>query len=272
MEDLIKKFWNDRPCNIKHSQKEIGSLEYFNEVEQRKYKVEPHIPRFAEFEKWKDKDVLEIGCGIGTDSINFVRNGANLTIVELSDKSLDITKNRFDVFKLKAKLICGNAEDLKNLINNQKFDLIYSFGVIHHAENTEKIIEQMKDVLKPNGIIKIMLYSKFSWKAIEFYIKKGYKFYFNYNKTIQYFAEAQLNCPVAKTYFKKDLEKIFNDYEIISIKKDHIFPYRIEDYQKYIYNKTFIFKIIPLNIFNKIEKYLGWHWLIELKLKSNEMI
>ena len=50
--ELVKKYWNDRPCNIKHSKKEFGSIEYFNEVEQKKYFVEPHIPEFAEFKKW----------------------------------------------------------------------------------------------------------------------------------------------------------------------------------------------------------------------------
>ena len=55
----VKNYWNSRPCNIRHSKKEFGSKEYFNDVEHRKYFVEPHIPKFAEFEKWKGKKVLE---------------------------------------------------------------------------------------------------------------------------------------------------------------------------------------------------------------------
>ena len=86
----VKNYWDDKPCNIKHSKKEIGTKEYFNDVEYRKYFVEPHIPEFAEFDKWKGKKVLEIGCGIGTDSINFAKAGAILTCVELSEKSLEL--------------------------------------------------------------------------------------------------------------------------------------------------------------------------------------
>ena len=140
--ELVKKYWNDRPCNIKHSKKEFGSIEYFNEVEQKKYFVEPHIPEFAEFKKWEGKKVLEIGCGIGTDSINFVRNGAKLTIVEFSEKSLDVCKTRFKVFGLDAEFYLGDVEKLDEVLSPCKYDLIYSFGVIHHTPNPSKAFEQ----------------------------------------------------------------------------------------------------------------------------------
>jgi SAM-dependent methyltransferase len=94
----VKAYWNSRPCNIRHSSKPIGTKEYFDEVEAKKYKVEPHIPRFAEFEKWKGKHVLEIGCGIGTDTVNFMRSGVeSLMAVDLSIKSLELTSRRLFV-------------------------------------------------------------------------------------------------------------------------------------------------------------------------------
>ena len=95
--EKVKEFWDRRPCNIRHSPKPVGTREYFDEVEARKYFVEPHIPRFAQFERWRGKKVLEIGCGIGTDTINFARHGAQVTAVELSEKSLEIAKKRAEV-------------------------------------------------------------------------------------------------------------------------------------------------------------------------------
>src|SRR5690242_4158924 len=144
----VEAYWNARPCNIRHSPQPVGTREYFDEVEARKYFVEPHIPAFADFPRWRGKRVLEIGCGIGTDSINFARNGADLTIVELSQNSLDLTRQRFDVFGLDARFIAGNAEDLDHLIPaGEKFDLIYSFGVIHHSPKPRKIVESVRRLM-----------------------------------------------------------------------------------------------------------------------------
>ena len=70
----------------------MGTIEYFNEVEIKKFRAEPHILKFTEFPQWKNKKVLEVGCGLGTVGINFALNGANYTGVELSSESLEIAK------------------------------------------------------------------------------------------------------------------------------------------------------------------------------------
>src|SRR6516165_7209091 len=95
--EAVEAFWNGRPCNIRHSPKPVGSREYFDEVEARKHFVESHIPAFAQFERWRGRSVLEVGCGIGTAAVNFARVGADYTGVELSEASLDLARKRFDI-------------------------------------------------------------------------------------------------------------------------------------------------------------------------------
>src|ERR1700730_606841 len=172
--DTVKEFWNKRPCNVKHSNKTVGSREYFDEVEQRKYFVEPHIPPFAEFNKWHGKHVLDIGCGIGTQAINFARNGAILTVIELSEESLALAKKRFSVYGLNANFILGNAEDLDTLLpKGATFDLIWSFGVIHHSPYPEKILKKCNAFLKDDGEIRMMVSAKLSYKVLHLMQEAG---------------------------------------------------------------------------------------------------
>ena len=121
--DSVYHFWNERPCNIKHSSKEIGTKEYFEEVTKRKYIVEPHIINFANFENYKNKNVLEVGCGIGTAAQSFIEHGANYTGLDLSDKSIEIAKQRMEVFNLYGNIFQGNIEEIDN-INNIGFENI----------------------------------------------------------------------------------------------------------------------------------------------------
>src|SRR6188474_3214387 len=133
--ERVRDFWDARPCNLHHSPRPVGTREYFDEVERRKYFVEPHIPGFAEFARWQDRCVLEIGCGIGTDTVSFARAGARVTAVELSEESAALARRRVELFGLtdRVTIHVGNAEDLPAIVPVQPFDLVYAFGVIHHS-------------------------------------------------------------------------------------------------------------------------------------------
>ncbi len=69
----IKNYWNKQPCNINHSKEPDFTKKYFDEVRKKKYFVEKHILKFADFKKYNKKNVLEIGCGIGTDAMEFIK-------------------------------------------------------------------------------------------------------------------------------------------------------------------------------------------------------
>jgi len=244
----VYNFWNDRPCNIRHSNKEIGTKEYFEEVSKRKYIVEPHIIDFANFKEYNGKDVLEVGCGIGTAAQSFIENGANYTGIDLSDRSIEIAKQRLDIFNLSGKLFQANIEEL-NDIENKEFDLIYSFGVLHHTPNIDVAIRNIFKMLKVGGEFKLMLYAKNSLKNFE--IQDGLDQY-----------EAQNGVPIANVYTNDEIHSILKDFKNISIKQTHIFPYKIEEYKQYVYEKKDYFKHMPQDVFDCLEKNLGWHLCI----------
>jgi SAM-dependent methyltransferase len=257
MEQIIN-YWNERPCNIRHSSCEVGTAEYFEQVEKRKYFVESHIPGFAEFHKWTGKRVLEIGCGIGTDAVNFARNGAEYTGIELSDTSLELAKQRFELFKLKGQFFNIDAQNYDKLSaavcgggggDGGGFDLVYSFGVIHHSPDPQKIIDNCLQLLKPDGVLKIMVYAENSWKKIM--IDRGLDQY-----------EAQSNCPVAFTYTNDQIYKMLTHFRNVQIRQEHIFPYKIPEYKQYKYIKEDWFGQMPDNVFEALEAKLGWHLCI----------
>ena len=250
----VKKFWDNRPCNIQHSSKELGSLEYFNEVSKKKFYVEPHILDFTKFPQWKNKKVLEIGCGLATVGINFALSGSEYTGVELSNESLALAKKRFNVYGMNGKFYSGNAEQLSSFVPVETYDLVYSFGVIHHSPHPERIISEIKNYMNKDSTLKIMLYAKDSWKS--YMIDSGLDQ-----------PEAQYGCPIANTYTKSEVVDLLKDYDIISIEQDHIFPYQIKQYKRGEYIKQPWFESMSPKMFRTLEKNLGWHLLITAKLK-----
>ena len=244
---LIKKYWDNQTCNINHSKKKFLSKEYFKEVRKKRFFVEPHILDFADFKSFKNKKVLEIGCGIGTDGVEFIKHGANYTGVELSENSLNIFKKRIKILKLshlKSNLILSSAENLKN-VPKLNFDLIYSFGVIHHTPNMRKAFNEIYKISNKKTKIKIMLYAKNSYK--------------NYMLDLtNYRYEAQKGCPVVYKVDKNDLYKLINNkFKIIELNKILFFPIKLNPTKKIFIKKLNILIVCQQKFLINCPKKLG---------------
>ena len=251
--EQVRDYWNNRPCNLRHSRSPIGTREYFDEVEARRYANEPHNYTFPEFDRWRGKRVLEIGCGIGTDAVNFARAGANYTGIDLSLESIKLAKQRFEVFELNGEFFDANAEELNDVFDpHEKFDLIYSFGVIHHAPRPERVVAHLPKLLQDDGECRVMLYAKNSWKNMLIEA--------NWDQP-----EAQDNCPQAVTYTKQEARELFKAFDNVHVEQDFIFSWNIEHYVKYEYVKQPWFEAMPEELFKIMEKSLGWHLMITAK-------
>ena len=261
--ERVKEYWDRRPCNIRHSPRPVGTREYFEEVEARKYFVEPHIPRFAEFEKWRGKKVLEIGCGIGTDTMNFARSGATVTAVDLSEKSLEVAQRRAEVLGLQDRLrfYQGSAEELRSMVPVEAFDLIYSFGVIHHTPHPERVMEELAHYTQPGTTLKIMVYYRYAWKVFSVVLKEGQGRFWRAAEIVARNSEAQTGCPVTYTYSRRTARELVERGGFCATKMEveHIFPYVVSEYTQYRYVKALPFRWLPTLAMRQLEKWLGWH-------------
>jgi SAM-dependent methyltransferase len=258
----VREFWNARPCNIRHSPKPVGEREYFDEVESRKYFVEPHIPRFAEFSRWAGKRVLEVGCGIGTDTINFARAGAQVTAVDLSERSLEVARQRAAVYGCNnIAFVHANVEELSEVLRGEQYDLVYSFGVIHHTPRPEVALRELVALLRPGGTLKVMVYHRRSWKVFSIVASRGRGAFWDLEGIVARHSEAQEGCPVTYTYTRAQARRLIEaaGCQIRDVFVDHIFAWRIPDYVNYRYRRVWYVRLLPVPIFHWLERRLGWH-------------
>ncbi len=163
-EDLkarVRDFWQSNPCGAKFAEAEIGTREFFARLEHHRYQTEWHILDVVGFEKWQNKDVLEIGCGLGTDGASFARAGARYTAIDLTDRAVELARRRFEFENLEGNINVGDAENLP--FDDASFDLVYSHGVLHHTPDTQRAINEAHRVLRPGGTAIVMLYHKNSY-------------------------------------------------------------------------------------------------------------
>jgi SAM-dependent methyltransferase len=157
----VREFWDANPCQASLSNAE-DRRRYFEEISQKRYgRREWHIPTVAQFDAFAGKDVLEIGCGIATDGLEFARKGARYVGVDLTPRSIELARERFAIFGVPGRFEVVNAEDALPF-PDATFDHVYSFGVIHHSPAPDKIVREIFRVLRSGGTLTVMLYNRAS--------------------------------------------------------------------------------------------------------------
>jgi 2-polyprenyl-3-methyl-5-hydroxy-6-metoxy-1,4-benzoquinol methylase len=262
----VQRYWDNRPCNVRHSSLPVGTREYFDEVEARKYFVEPHIPAFAEFDRWKAKRVLEVGCGIGTDTINFARAGAEVVACDLSPESIKIARQRAEVFGLSDRItfVNTNAETMED-VPSGPFDLVYSFGVIHHTPNPQRVLQSARERVDAGASLKLMVYNRHSWKVAGIVFGHGKGQFWRADELIAKQSEAQTGCPVTFTYTRRSVVDLVEPagFRLGKVGIDHIFPYRVKDYVQYRYKRRPVFRVMPASMMRTLETSVGWHLMVD---------
>lgn len=154
--------WSANPCGAHVARdREFGTCEYFDAIEHHRYvNYAPWMKQAIGFDRYAGKRLLEVGFGTGTDLLQFARGGAIVTGIDLTPRSIEIARRRFEVYGFTGEFAIGDGENLS--FPEASFDAVYSFGVLHHTPDTHHAVSEIHRVLKPGGIAIVMLYHRAS--------------------------------------------------------------------------------------------------------------
>ena len=209
----VHDFWNAASCGEAQYLHGTERAAYAEEARMR-YELEPYIPGFAGFQDTRDRDVLEIGVGLGADHLGFAQAGARLNGVDLTPRAIEHTVRRLEAFGLKSALQTADAENLP--FPDDRFDVVYSWGVLHHSPNTPKAIDEVWRVLRPGGSARIMVYHTHSFV--------GYMLWIRYallagrpGLTLAHIYAEHLESPGTKAYTVDEASALFKRFGRVKI-------------------------------------------------------
>lgn len=168
----VRRYWDSEPCGTAPAitqRFEPHTPGWFEQVDSHRYSIEPHIPFFAEFGRYRGSRILEIGVGAGADHLQWAKAGAECHGVDLSPVSVETTRLHLALYGLASQLQCLDAENLNH--PDDWFDVVYSWGVIHHSEHPSQIVDQVWRVLKPGGQFIGMMYGRYSLVALKLWVR-----------------------------------------------------------------------------------------------------
>jgi len=260
--DQTRANWTEAPCGSNYSDKECLTKEYFEDIESHRYKSHPWILESIRNFDIKNRSVLEIGYGMGTDHLSMARQGAVMNGIDLTHRNLEVTTKRFEMYGFRSNLTVGDAENLP--YDDESFDFIYSFGVVHHTPDTEKAIREIHRVLKPGGKCYITVYHKnsifFWWSTYVFnyILKSGYKKRsLRQQLSLIEYPNTNENM-VIRLYGRREFERLFSAFGDKRSYIRQLIPVDIAYFSRF-----FSDPYRPTSVLGHLGKIFGWYVIVE---------
>lgn len=217
LKSKVRDFWDSKSCGeIYADVTGISEKEYYESHSRARYNLEPYIFNFAKFHEGHDKDVLEIGIGMGADHVEWAKSQPRtLTGIDLTPRAIEHTQKRLTIYGLKSEIQIGDAEKLP--FNDGSFDLVYSWGVLHHSPNTSAAINEVLRVLRPKGTARIMIYHKYSLSGYMLWARYGLLTGHPFRSLKEIYAN-YMESPGTKAYSINDARDMLKKFSDINIR------------------------------------------------------
>ena len=249
--DESREYWDGHPIGVEPFEKEVGSSEFYKEYIEYYDRFYEYKWRVFEYEKYRDCSVLEIGCGLGIDTVKFAQHGAMVTAVDISSTSVRSTQRLLGERGLPGTVCQANAENLP--FQDGSFDAVYAYGVIMHIPDESKAVAEIYRVLKTDGLALAVLYHRRSW-------------YWLLAKLSKTPIESEAgDPPVVRVFSKTEARNLFRQFSTVSLTLER-FPRRTKrrgGLGAFLFNWVFVpvVNLLP----RALTRHFGWHIIVKAR-------
>jgi SAM-dependent methyltransferase len=255
--------WTGDPAGAVYGRhREFGTREFFDAVEHHRYQeYAPWMPAVMGFNEFAGARLLEIGCGMGTDLLQFARGGARVTGVDLTPRSIEISRRHFEIYRAPGDFAISDGEKLP--FADESFDVVYANGVLHHTPDTKAAVHEVHRVLRPGGLARVMLYhrgSVYYWGEIIFRrgLLHGQLLVGNSPADIMSrYVEVNESGgrPLVKVYSRRQARELFSIFSVVKVEVEQLL-------------RTELFslgRIIPDSLFAKLRRSVGGNLIVSAR-------
>jgi ubiquinone/menaquinone biosynthesis C-methylase UbiE len=240
----IERYWNERIHDLEMTSHPVGSREFFTDLDDYRFDKLHYLPRLVNFNGYRGKDLLEVGCGIGTDLVRFAKGGALVTGVDLSKTAIDLAAKNFAWSGVAAQeLRVANGEALP--YPDASFDVVYGHGVLQYTADARALVAECQRVLRPGGEAIFMVYNRISW--------------LNAMSKLTKVALEHEDAPVLKKYSIAEFRALLAVFDQVEIVPER-FPVKSRLHRGL---KGVLFNTVFVGAFNTLPRAwvrpLGWH-------------
>jgi SAM-dependent methyltransferase len=159
--EQVRAYWNQHIHDLEITRHPVGSRGFFEDLDQYHFEKLHHLLRLVDFDGYRGKSVLEVGCGAAVDLARFARGGAQATGVDLSASAIELARANFVQQGLDGRFEVADGEQLPFADNS--FDFVYAHGVVQYTASPQKLVDECRRVLKPGGQALFQVYNRVSW-------------------------------------------------------------------------------------------------------------
>ena len=241
----IATYWNHSIHDLEMTEHPVGSLEFFDDLDEYRFDKLRYLPQVVDFAGYRGQQLLEVGCGIGTDLLRFAKGGACVTGVDLSAQAIELAKENFSLHEAPQtfRLQVQNGESLS--FEDDTFDVVYAHGVLQYTADPQRMISECRRVLKPDGHAIFMVYNRFSWlQALSKVMGVGLE---------------HADAPILRLFSIRQFRLMLDSFQKTTIVPER-FPVRSRLHKGWkgtLYNEIFVkaFTVVP----RTLVRPLGWH-------------